>query len=211
MRARSLGCLDHMMDQPMRRARSARARPSAASPVSPSGRAQQQRRHFQPGRSQQPRGHHAVAAVVAPAAEHRHPPRLRKLLPAQRPPRPPPPPASGQSMESPNRSVVARSQACISAAERTCMATMVVDVRTRSWPEMQSCAASCLRPGRRLAGRSAARWCFAECRIWAECIRPGTPASTLLGNAKLGWLKALNICTSKRSDTCSRMGKRREI
>ena len=35
---------------------------------------------------------------------------------------------------------------------------------------------------------------------------PGTPASTLLGNAKLGWLKALNICTSKRIETCSQMG-----
>src|ERR1700728_556797 len=39
---------------------------------------------------------------------------------------------------------------------------------------------------------------------------PGTPASTLLGNAKLGWLKALNICTSKRREVCSHMGNRRE-
>ena len=45
------------------------------------GRAQQQRGHLQAGGGQQPRGHQAVAAVVAAPAEHRHAPRLRKLLP----------------------------------------------------------------------------------------------------------------------------------
>ena len=39
---------------------------------------------------------------------------------------------------------------------------------------------------------------------------PGTPASTLLGSAKLGWLKALNICTSKRSELCSQRGNLRD-
>ena len=41
----------------------------------------------------------------------------------------------------------------------------------------------------------------------AGTYSPGTPASTLLGNAKLGWLKALNICASKRNDSPSRNAK----
>src|SRR5271156_6366167 len=32
---------------------------------------------------------------------------------------------------------------------------------------------------------------------------PGTPASTELGSAKCGWLNALNICVSSRSETPS--------
>ncbi len=55
----------------------------AASPLSPSRRAQQQRGHIEAGLSQQPRRHHAVAAVVAAPAQHRHPPRPRKLLPRE--------------------------------------------------------------------------------------------------------------------------------
>src|ERR1039458_6845056 len=39
---------------------------------------------------------------------------------------------------------------------------------------------------------------------------PGTPASTLPGSVKLGWLKALNNCTSKRNEAPSRSGNLRE-
>ena len=45
------------------------------------GFAQQQRGHFKAGFREQPRRHHAVAAVVAGSAEHRDAPRQRELLP----------------------------------------------------------------------------------------------------------------------------------
>ena len=68
----------------------------------------------------------------------------------------------------PRRSLVARSQACISAADRICIASIVADIRTRSLPEMQSCAANCLRPAPRPAAPSAAIWCSPACRTSPE-------------------------------------------
>ena len=43
------------------------------------GRAQQQHGHFKAGFSKQARRHQAIAAVVAAAADHRHPPHLLKM------------------------------------------------------------------------------------------------------------------------------------
>ena len=91
--------------------------------------AEQQSRHIKPCLDQQPRRHHAVAAVVAAATEHSDAPGTWEMeLGEIRDGR------GGRAHASridgtPYRSVVARSQACISAAERTCIATMVQDCR----------------------------------------------------------------------------------
>jgi len=44
-------------------------------------RAKQQRGHLQACLGEQPRRHHAIAAIVAATAQHRHAPRLGELLP----------------------------------------------------------------------------------------------------------------------------------
>ena len=44
-------------------------------------RAEQQRGYVEAGIGEQPRRHHAIAAVVAASAEHGHAPRMRELLP----------------------------------------------------------------------------------------------------------------------------------
>ena len=186
-------------------------------------RAQQQRGHFQPGLGQQPRGHHAVAAVVAAAAQSTVTRRARgNCSPRKGRHR-----SRGRPHQLKRRHPVALAGHPVAGLHlrrgKNVHGNMVVHqgsgisrlaaafarfLRTRSWPEMRSCAASCLHPGQRRAILLAARWCFPACRILPGCILPdrslpvgGTPASTLLGKAKFGWLYALKNCVSKRSDT----------